>query len=67
MEKKLKNGIDGEDLNLLLGNIPYGNKSEAEAVKLNILNIFRCFKFKLDFARNNPDYFIPERSINFLW
>ena len=39
MEKKLKNGIDGEDLNLLLGNIPYGNKSEAEAVKLNILNI----------------------------
>lgn len=34
---------------------------------LNILNIFRCFKFKLDFARNNPDYFIPERFINFLW
>ena len=28
-----------KDLNLLLGNIPYGNKSEAEAVKLNILNI----------------------------
>ncbi len=38
MEKKLKNGIDGEDLNLLLGSIPYDNK-EAESVKLNILNI----------------------------
>ena len=38
MEKKLKNGIDGEDLNLLVGSIPY-NKDISEAVKLNILNI----------------------------
>lgn len=38
MEKKLKNGIDGEDLNLLLGSIPYDSK-ETESVKLNILNI----------------------------
>ena len=38
MEKKLKNGIDGEDLNLLLGSIPYDDK-ESESVKLNILNI----------------------------
>ena len=38
MEKKLKNGIDGEDLNLLVGSIPYdGNVTEA--VKLNILDI----------------------------
>ena len=39
MEKKLKNGIDGEDLNILLGSIPYENEKEADAVKLNILNI----------------------------
>ena len=38
MEKKLKNGIDGEDLNLLIGSIPY-EKDISEAVKLNILNI----------------------------
>ena len=38
MEKKLKNGIDGEDLNLLVGSIPY-DKEITEAVKLNILNI----------------------------
>ena len=38
MEKKLKNGIDGEDLNLLIGSIPY-EKDIPEAVKLNILNI----------------------------
>ena len=37
MEKKLKNGIDGEDLNLLIGSIPY-DKEIPEAVKLNILN-----------------------------
>lgn len=38
MEKKLKNGIDGEDLNLLIGSIPFA-KDVPEAVKLNILNI----------------------------
>ncbi len=38
MEKKLKNGIDGEDLNLLVGSIPY-DKDIPEAVKLNILDI----------------------------
>ncbi len=37
MEKKLKDGINGEDLNVLVGSIPYDDK--AEAVKLNILNI----------------------------
>lgn len=39
MEKKLKNGIDGEALNLLLGSIPYGDGKESDAIKLNILNI----------------------------
>ncbi len=38
MEKKLKNGINGEDLNLLIGNVPYGEKGKDQ-VKLNILNI----------------------------
>ena len=38
MDKKLRNAIDGENLNLLVGSIPYG-KDVAEAVKLNILNI----------------------------
>ena len=41
MEKKLKNGIDGEDLSLLIGSIPLkdGDKKVPEGVKLNILNI----------------------------
>ena len=38
MDKKLRNAIDGEDLNLLIGSIPYG-KDIPEAVKLNILDI----------------------------
>ena len=38
MEKKLKNGIDGEDLNLLIGSIPYA-ENVPEAVKLNVLNL----------------------------
>lgn len=39
MEKKLKNGIDGEDLNILIGSIPYEDTKAKEKVKLNILNI----------------------------
>ena len=39
MEKKLKNGIEGEDLNLLIGSIPYNDEKINEKVKLNILNI----------------------------
>ena len=39
MQKKLSEGIDGEDLNLLIGNIPYGDDSISEKVKLNILKI----------------------------
>ena len=39
MEKKLKNGIEGEDLNLLIGSIPYQDENVKEKVKLNILNI----------------------------
>ena len=39
MEKKLKNGINAEDLTLLVGSIPYDNSEISEKVKLNILNI----------------------------
>ena len=39
MEKKLKNGINGEDLNLLIGSIPYKDEKIAEKVKLNILDL----------------------------
>ena len=39
MEKKLKNGIEGEDLNLLIGSIPYQDEKVNERVKLNILTI----------------------------
>lgn len=36
--KPLKTGIEGEQLNILVGSIPYKFKSEANAVKINILN-----------------------------
>ncbi len=39
MERKLKEGIKGEELNLLIGSIPYNGENIAEAVKLNILKI----------------------------
>ena len=39
MEKKLKEGIAGEDLNLLIGSIPYGDEKTTEKVKLNVLRI----------------------------
>ena len=39
MERKLKEGIKGEDLNLLIGSMPYNDKEVSEKVKLNILNI----------------------------
>ena len=38
MNKKLSRGIDGEDLNLLIGSIPYNTDEDGEKVKLNILN-----------------------------
>ncbi len=39
MEKKLKDAINGEDLNLLVGNMPYSSEKVPENIKLNILNI----------------------------
>ena len=39
MEKKLKDGVEGENLNLLIGSIPYKDENSKEKVKLNVLNI----------------------------
>lgn len=39
MEKKLKDGINGENLDLLIGSIPYQGENIAEGIKLNILSI----------------------------
>lgn len=38
MSKKMSTAVEGEDLNLLIGSIPY-DKDTSEAIKLNILNI----------------------------
>ena len=39
MEKKLSEGIEGEDLNLLIGSIPFDDEKVSEKVKLNIMQI----------------------------
>ncbi len=39
MEKKLKDGIEGENLKLLIGSIPVDDDKEKERVKLNILKL----------------------------
>ena len=39
MQKKLKDGIGGEALNLLVGSIPYQDKEVSDKIKLNILDI----------------------------
>lgn len=39
MEKKLSEGIEGEDLNLLIGSIPFEDEKVSDKVKLNIMKI----------------------------
>ena len=39
MERKLKDGIKGEDLDLLIGSIPYKDENITEKIKLNTLSI----------------------------
>ena len=39
MQKKMGEAVAGEDLNLLLGSMPYKDEKVKEKVKLNILNI----------------------------
>ncbi len=39
MERKLKDGVQGEELNVLAGSIPYDSDEVSERVKLNILQL----------------------------
>ena len=39
MEKKLRDGIPGENLNILIGSIPFDDDKVSEAIKLNILSL----------------------------
>ena len=39
MERKLKDGVQGEELNVLVGSIPYDSDEVSERVKLNILKL----------------------------
>lgn len=39
MERKLKEGVQGEELNVLVGSIPYDSEDVSEKVKLNILRL----------------------------
>ena len=39
MDKKLREAIKGEELNLLIGSIPYNDEEVSQKVKLNIMNI----------------------------
>lgn len=38
-DKKLKDAISGENLNLLVGSIPFGDEKDSNRVKLNVLKI----------------------------
>ena len=39
MDRKLRDAIKGEELNLLIGSIPYNDEEVSQKVKLNIMNI----------------------------
>ncbi len=39
MDRKLREGVQGEELNILTGSIPYPDDTISERVKLNLLNI----------------------------
>ena len=51
MDKKLRDGIEGENLNLLIGSIPFKDDKISEAVKLNVLSLL------------NEKYDITERDL----
>ncbi|WP_027632355.1 aminopeptidase [Clostridium hydrogeniformans] len=50
MQKKLSNGIEGEDLNVFVGSIPVEDKEAKNRVKLNIL---RLLNEKYDFIEED--------------
>lgn len=51
MERKLKDGVQGENLNILIGSIPFDDEKISESVKLNILSLL------------NEKYDITERDL----
>lgn len=68
-ERKLKDGISGEELNIMVGSIPYGDSKISERVKLNILKILNeKYSIKeIDFTSSELE-FVPAfkaRSLGF--
>lgn len=57
MKKKLSEGIEGEDLNLLIGSIPF-DADVSEKVKLNVLNILN-----LKYGINEKDLLSSELEL----
>jgi aspartyl aminopeptidase len=68
-ERKLREGISGEELNILIGSIPYADVRTSESVKLNILKILND-KYgitEVDFTSSEVE-FVPAfkaRSVGF--
>ena len=68
-ERKLREGITGEELNILVGTIPYSEEKISEKIKLNILNILNQ-KYgitEIDFTSSDVE-FVPAfkaRNIGF--
>lgn len=68
-DRKLVNGIEGEELNILAGSIPFDDKKISEKVKLNILKILNeKYGIKeIDFTSSELE-FVPAfkaRSVGF--
>lgn len=60
MERKLKDGVQGEELNILAGSIPYECEDVSEKVKLNILKLLneRYGIKEIDFTSSEIE-FVP--------
>ncbi len=58
MKKNLSDAIDGEDLNLLIGNVPYKDENVSEKVKLNILKLLND-----KYGINEADFLSSELEI----
>lgn len=69
MERKLKEGIKGEELNILVGSIPFDDEKITERIKLNILKLLND-KYgikEIDFTSSEIE-FVPAfkaRSLGF--
>ncbi|MBR2743671.1 MAG: aminopeptidase [Clostridia bacterium] len=58
MQRKLSEGIKGEELNILIGSIPYNDNDVSEKVKLNILNLLNK-----KYGINEADFLSAELEI----